>query len=275
MLHRFIEPPERSSLFGSLVISLSLMVFLAAVVAPGTSIWTAGSLFLLLFASLFISSKQALHLTLFFFVITATPVVSPQFRNWPFPLLVPLIIYFLIALPVPKLRRTLLWLRPGRGGMDILTLVAASAVLSGIALYLWNYTLRPDLSRHLAFIPQAPFWSYLFLGLGFAILNAALEESAFRGIVMQATDSVFGPGLFSLLLQAGLFGALHFLQGFPRGGWGFAMAFIYGVMLGHIRRKSCGMLAPWLAHVSADLVIFAILAGILFGNARFSGAAVR
>ena len=176
---------------------------------------------------------------------------------------------------VPKLRQTLSWLRPGYFGKDILVLVAATAAISGMALYLWDHALRPDLSRHLAYIPPVPFWFYPFLGLGFAVLNAAMEEAAFRGIVMQSTDSAFGPGVFSLLLQAGLFGALHFLQGFPRGAWGFGMAFIYGIMLGHIRRKSRGMLAPWLAHVCADLVIFAILAGIMLGKAHLSGTASR
>jgi membrane protease YdiL (CAAX protease family) len=153
--------------------------------------------------------------------------------------------------------------------------VAATAAVSGIALYLWDHALHPDLSRHLAYIPPVPFWSYPFLGLGFAVLNAAMEEAAFRGIVMQATDSAFGPGVLSLLLQAGLFGALHFLQGFPKGAWGLGMAFAFGIMLGHIRRKSRGMVAPWLAHLCADLVIFAILASIMLGRTHLSGAPGR
>jgi hypothetical protein len=245
-----------------LIIALSLVALFVAVVTPGENIWTAGLFALLLLVSLIGSSSQAFSLSLFFFAVTAAPLISPLFRGWPFSLLVPLIAYFLIASSIPKLRPTLSWLRPGYFGKDILVLVAATAAVSGMALYLWNNALRPDLSRHLAYIPSVPFWSYPFLGLGFAALNAAMEEAAFRGIVMQSTDSAFGPGVLSLLLQAGLFGALHFLQGFPRGAWGFGMAFIYGIMLGHIRRKSRGMLAPWLAHVCADLVIFAILASI-------------
>jgi len=268
MLSRSIEPPERSSLSGSLIICISLVAFFVAVVTPGESIWTAGFFVLLMLVSFFGGSSQAVNLSLFFFAVTAAPLVSSLFRGWPFSLLVPLIVYFMIALSVPKLRLSLSWLRPGYFGKDILVLVAATAAISGIALYLWNYALRPDLSRHLAYIPPVPFWSYPFLGLGFAVLNAAMEEAAFRGIVMQSTDSAFGPGVFSLLSQAGLFGALHFLQGFPRGAWGFGMAFIYGIMLGHIRRKSRGMLAPWFAHVCADLVIFAILAGIMLGKAH-------
>jgi len=89
-----------------------------------------------------------------------------------------------------------------------------------------------------------------------------MEEFVFRGLVMEATDSAFGPGPLSVVIQAWLFGAMHFLEGFPNGWWGLAMTVVYGIMLGAIRRRAQGMLAPWLAHVFADVVIFVILAGI-------------
>jgi membrane protease YdiL (CAAX protease family) len=266
MFDRSIEPSERSSLSGSVVIFISLAAFLVAVITPGESVWTAGFFVLLTLVSVLTGGGQALALSLFFLAITAAPLISSLFRDWPYRLLIPLSAYVTIAVLVPKLRRTLVWHRPGYFGKDILVLVAASAAVSGSALYLWVHALHPDLSRHLAYIPPVPFWSYPFLGLGFAVLNAALEEAAFRGILMQSTDSAFGHGVLSLLLQAGLFGAMHFLQGFPRGAWGFGMAFVFGIMLGHIRRKSRGMLAPWLAHVCADLVIFAILMTIVLGK---------
>jgi hypothetical protein len=270
MFNRSIEPPERSSLSGSLIICISLVAFCVAVVTPGGSVWTAGLFVLLTLLSVVAGGGQALALSLFFLAITAAPLISSLFRDWPFRLLIPLSAYVLIAILVPKLRRTLVWHRPGYLGKDTVVLVAAAAAVSGIALYCWEHALHPDLSRHLAYIPPVPFRFYPFLGLGFAVLNAALEEAAFRGIVMQSTDSAFGPGVLSLLLQAGLFGAMHFLQGFPRGAWGFGMAFVFGIMLGHIRRKSRGMLAPWLAHVCADLVVFAILANVMLGRMQGS-----
>ena len=90
-----------------------------------------------------------------------------------------------------------------------------------------------------------------------------MEEFLFRGVVMQSLDSAFGPGSISIVVQGWLFGAMHYLRGFPNGWRGVAMASVYGIMLGMIRRRSGGMLAPWLAHVFADLVIFAILAAII------------
>ena len=54
------------------------------------------------------------------------------------------------------------------------------------------------------------------------------------------------------------FGALH-VRGFPRGWAGVGLATIYGVMTGGIRRRSGGMLAPWVAHVFTDIVIAGIV----------------
>jgi membrane protease YdiL (CAAX protease family) len=247
------------------IIAIALPVFAVAAVLPGASGWTAGFLGLLLLGSVLSRSIQAIHALLFFFSTAAAPLVTPLFRAWPYPLLVPLIAYFLIVLLVPSLRRSLLWMRTGRLDKEVLLFAAAIAVVSGAALYLWYFALSPDLSHHIRHLPDLPDWTYLFAGLGFAVLNAAMEEAAFRGIVMGSTDSAFGPGVLSLLAQAGLFGVMHYLQGFPRGLWGVGMAFLYGVMLGHLRRRSGGMLAPWLAHVCADLVIFAILAGVKAG----------
>jgi membrane protease YdiL (CAAX protease family) len=71
----------------------------------------------------------------------------------------------------------------------------------------------------------------------------------------------------SLLVQAWLFGALHYREGFPNGAWGLVMTAVYGIMLGVLRRRSQGMLAPWAVHVFADCVIFTILAGMVLKSA--------
>ena len=81
----------------------------------------------------------------------------------------------------------------------------------------------------------------LLLGIGFALVNAALEESIYRGILMQALDAVFGPGVFSVVLQAIVFGLAH-IQGVPDGWTGVGLATAYGAMLGLIRRRALGML---------------------------------
>ncbi len=68
--------------------------------------------------------------------------------------------------------------------------------------------------------------------------------------------AIASAGLF--ILQAIPFGLLH-LNGTPSGWLGVGMAFVYGLMLGSIKRRSQGMLAPFMTHVFADLTIFSML----------------
>jgi membrane protease YdiL (CAAX protease family) len=140
-------------------------------------------------------------------------------------------------------------------------------LVSGIALSAWYRAIGPDLTVQLAHFPAMPVWMFPFAGFGFSLGNAVMEEFAYRGIILQALDSAAGPGLLSLLVQAWLFGALHYREGFPNGAWGLVMTAVYGIMLGVLRRRSQGMLAPWAVHVFADCVIFTILAGMVLKSA--------
>jgi uncharacterized protein len=97
----------------------------------------------------------------------------------------------------------------------------------------------------------------------FSMANAAVEEGAYRGVILHALDRSLGPGFAALLLQAIAFGAIH-IRGFPRGLLGVGLACIYGLLMGVIRRRAGGMFAPWLAHVFTDIVI----AGIVLFLAR-------
>jgi len=52
------------------------------------------------------------------------------------------------------------------------------------------------------------------------------------------------------------------INGFPRGIIGAALAGIYGLLTGFIRKKSGGLAAPVVTHFFADATIFGILAVI-------------
>ena len=142
-------------------------------------------------------------------------------------------------------------------------MVVATVIVSIAALILWTMLTQPDLRRHLALLKAIPFWAYPFVAIGFAFLNAAMEEAVFRGIMLEALDSALGERGGSISLQAVSFAAFHYPSGFPNGVLGFLMVLVYGVMLGLIRRRSEGMIAPWVAHVAADLTIFITLAVVL------------
>jgi uncharacterized protein len=60
--------------------------------------------------------------------------------------------------------------------------------------------------------------------------------------------------VFAIAVQAFTFGMAH-LYGFPRGIIGVLLAGTWGILLGMLRIRLRGLLAPFLAHVMADLTI--------------------
>ncbi len=258
-----IRPPQRSGAGGAAIIFADIALLCTVMLLPQKiGPWMAAIQALLVICAIALRSVQAIHISIFCFFWVALPLVFFAFRPWPFSLLVPVVVYGVAVTALPSLRRSFGWLRRGRLGSDILTLVLATVVVSGIALVIWYTAARPDHGRILRYMPQMPIWLFPVAGLAFAVANAALEEAIFRGIIMDALDSALGPGHTSILLQSAPFAFLH-LSGFPSGGWGMALVFAYGLMLGAIRRRARGMLAPWLAHVAADCTIFAILAWVV------------
>lgn len=134
--------------------------------------------------------------------------------------------------------------------------------VSTVALITWDRFMKPDLSLYLSQIQNMPIMLIPFAGMGFALLNAVMEEFTFRGIIMNGTDSAFNLPAVSILSQAGVFGLIHYVAGFPNGIAGVLMTFVYGILLGVIRYKSKGMMAPFVTHFFADLTIFVILATV-------------
>jgi CAAX protease family protein len=179
-------------------------------------------------------------------------------------LAVGLLVYALVVWRVPWLRRAANWVRWGSFGVDVRWLTAASGIAAAIGVWIWYVLLHPNIDDLVqTFVPAAPLWLLIVGGLLFSAVNAAVEEGAYRGVILHGLDSTVGPGIAALVLQAIAFGALH-IGGFPRGWVGVGLATIYGLMIGIIRRRAGGMLAPWLAHVFTDVVI----AGIVVAVAR-------
>ena len=95
--------------------------------------------------------------------------------------------------------------------------------------------------------------------VGWSALNAVAEEFFFRGALQRALTPL--GAAWAIGVQAAAFGLIHY-RGFPRGWSGVALATIYGLMLGLLRRRADGLFAPWLAHLAADVVIVAILLSV-------------
>ncbi len=148
------------------------------------------------------------------------------------------------------------------GGRARCTLAAGNShmwLLAAAALFSWYLLLRPNVADIVeTFVPDQPLGLLIAGGLIFSMLNAAVEEGAYRGVILHALDRSLGPGFAALLLQALAFGAIH-IRGFPRGWLGVGLACIYGLLMGVIRRRAGGMFAPWITHVFTDVVIAGIV----------------
>ncbi|MEZ4451420.1 MAG: CPBP family intramembrane glutamic endopeptidase [Nannocystaceae bacterium] len=138
----------------------------------------------------------------------------------------------------------------------------ASSLAAAIALITWRYTADVDVPRYRAFIPAGlPPWIILVGIVPFAALNAAFEEYVWRGVLWEAIERVSGPRL-ALALTALSFGLAHY-RGFPSGAVGVGLATIYGLMMGLVRLRAGGLLAPWIAHIVADVVIYTMVAAMV------------
>ncbi len=255
-----ITTPPRQSFIGSAAIVLVVAVMSATFVMPEVSGGFAlVALGLLLAVALLKRYLFTIHIALLALLFLLSARLGGFFGLWPLHILTPLILYALIGTTIPALRETIGWFKRGRMDGTVTLLVGVTLIVSVATLVGWTAMMKPDLKHHLAQMPKLSFWVYPFAGAGFALLNALMEEAVFRGIVMEALDSALGAGQWAIGIQAFSFAALHYLAGFPNGVTGFIMTFLYGVMLGAIRRVSKGLLAPFLAHVAADLTIFSIL----------------
>jgi membrane protease YdiL (CAAX protease family) len=261
---RVIAAPPRSSTAGTVIVLTVVAVLSLTMVLPDTSgKWTLAALIILMPLAILSKAIHAIHITILALTWLLLVGLVPPFQLWPLSILAPLVGYAVVVLLTPSLRHSVGWLRKGLFGSDIRLLVIATIAVSSAALVAWVLIEEPDLGHHLALIPEMPLWLYPLAAVGFACLNAAMEEAVFRGIMMEALDSAMGEGLGSIAAQAVSFAALHYVAGFPNGVSGFAMTLLYGLMLGIVRRRSRGMLAPWVAHVAADIVIFAVLSVIV------------
>lgn len=170
-----------------------------------------------------------------------------------------ILLYLLAIRRVPRLQGDQPWLRWGQFSRTVQALCLAVVAGAGLGLFLWHALAKPDLSDLLTrFVPKVGLPVLILGGLLFAMLNAAVEEIAYRGILLDALRAVGLPIALAVGLQAAAFGGLH-IAGFPRGWSGVGLATAYGAALGAIRVRAAGMLAPWIAHVLTDLVIVAIV----------------
>ena len=172
--------------------------------------------------------------------------------------LIPFIISCLLILPFSKTRIALKWVRAGKIDRTTILLIGGTSAIASLSLIIWA-----TWTNHLGAAEQmmqgfatVPIWQMVLIGIPlFAIFNAFSEEVVYRGVLQNALNNVFTSKTLILLLQSSAFAAIHFSVGFPNDIVGYIMVFGYGIMLGYLRIRSNGMMAPVLTHFFADLTI--------------------
>jgi CAAX protease family protein len=245
-----------------LVVSVTLLCTAAPLVPPNAAIGAASGIAVLAVLAWYKRCRAAAPFSTFCVVCFGLALSGvPYFQVV---VGVGLLCYAGVVRGVPWLRGTATWARWGSFDATVGFLSVAAWLLAAAALLSWYLLLHPNIADILeAFVPALPLGLLIAGGLIFSMVNAALEEGAYRGVILHALDRSLGPGLAALLLQALAFGAIH-IRGFPRGWVGVGLACIYGLLMGVIRRRAGGMFAPWIAHVFTDVVI----AGIVLFLAR-------
>lgn len=180
-------------------------------------------------------------------------VLAAGIRIWPAPLVLAPLLVWVVSFRLPSLRPALGWLRKGKLTGEVPYLMLATIAVSAAALTAWALIVHPPVGAYLGSLQKRPRLIAITGVVAFALVNAACEESAYRGIFFGNLQEVAGNPV-ALVVQAVCFGLIH-ISGFPSGPAGIVLAAIYGLMLGVIRLRSRGMLAPYVAHVLADTTI--------------------
>jgi membrane protease YdiL (CAAX protease family) len=173
---------------------------------------------------------------------------------WPLPGALGVMVYVWcpIAARDPSVGR-IAW-RLGRRTPSVAWAILGLVVASASTLLAFHHLSHPGLGFGTELVEALPTWSLAAAGLAFVTVNAAVEEFLFRGAILHHLRQALGAWP-AVTLQAAAFGLLH-LHGYPYGPIGVLLASIYGLLLGAVRLRSNGLLAPWIAHVLADSVIF-------------------
>lgn len=230
--------------------------------------WRRPAFAVLLFFSLILRSWRTVGCTLVFFLAYAyskyTPTVMHGLPILPF--LIPFLLSVIFLAPFSKGRQTFEWMRKGHVDFTSKLLILATSLGSCAALILWAYW-TDNLgygAQIVGGMGRPPKWIlFLFILPIFSLLNAFAEEVVYRGIVQESLALVFRNQAIVIILQALAFAAVHYGAGFPNGILGYWMVFVYAIVLGVLRVRTKGILAPYIAHVIADFVIACLLVGLV------------
>lgn len=150
------------------------------------------------------------------------------------------------------------WLRIGRIGRFAWAMWGLIVVLTVLGLLTWNQVFDGELPRAYQQLAQGVPVPVATTGaLAFLVVNGAIEDSIWAGVLLSATERVL-PAWLAVGAVAASFGLAH-LHGVPGGLVGVLMAGAWGLVLALLRIRTGGMGATYLAHIAADATIVVML----------------
>lgn len=182
----------------------------------------------------------------------------PSPALWPVPGLAALLVAGLWAWRRRRWLQWRDWLRVGRIGRFAWVMWALIVVLTVLGLLVWNQLFDGELPRAYQQLAQGvPVPVATSGALVFLIINGAIEDSIWAGVLLSAAERVL-PAWLAVGAVALSFGLAH-LHGVPGGLVGVLMAGAWGLVLALLRIRTGGMGATYLAHIAADATIVVML----------------
>lgn len=213
---------------------------------------------LLTVGSLFLRSWPAFYISLTFFIMCLYFKLETEWMaNLPIhALLIPLLLSSATMFAIQ--RQPLSWLKLGKIKAHDFLIMLLLAVSAAISLLIWaNWTNSfGDGEQIFASLKDLPLW--LIVGVlipAFALLMPVAEEFLYRGIMLDEVQKLTSSWWAAAIVQALTYAAFHYGRGFPNGSIGFILVFIFGMGLAWLRIRTSGLLASYLVHMAADLVI--------------------
>ncbi|MFC5501840.1 CPBP family intramembrane glutamic endopeptidase [Lysinimonas soli] len=180
-----------------------------------------------------------------------------------------LLAYRIVGLrPLSVLRSVAFRLRWGWMALCLVPALLITLIANGVGLFL-----LPLLEGGGVLVaPTVPLGSFLLCALIVVVLTpiqAAAEEFAFRGLVLQMFGSWIRPVLITIPLAAVLFAAAHTQYI----GWATVDVFVFALVAGYLTWRTGGIEAGIALHAANNTIAFLTLASSITGTTRNTGGA--
>lgn len=244
--------PQRAALVA--IMTLPFVAFVA--LGQPRALW-AGALAITCGVVALLARRQplvALHAGFWTLLLAALVAEIP----WPASFVAPFVPLFFARRFSTTARVATRWLRLGSLDRPTLALMLFVVVTSSTGLVAWFLIARPNIDALTGAIPVVSTPVFVAAALAFSVANAVWEEFLLKGMAWESAALAFRSRVTVNVVQSILFGFVHF-HGFPSGVVGVGLAAIYGFLLGLVRERSRGMLAPIITHIFADVTICALV----------------